>query len=239
MNEMETGVDPNSIGNAFSEKAIRQGFIKKVYSILSVQLIISFSAVLIGSMSEGYQKFAIDNYWIMFVTIIAALVLVIPMVCIKTLRRRTPHNYILLFTFTGLYSISLSFVGCVTDPEVVKLAVVITGIIVIGLTLFAIQTKIDFTVCNGIVVCLLLCLLISGITAGFYAGSNLRTINVVYGAIGALIASLFIVIDTQLIVGGHRSVQIDPEEYVYAALMIYLDIIRLFLYILQIVGNRS
>lgn len=33
--------------NAFSDKAIRQGFIRKVYSILSIQLIVSFGTVLL------------------------------------------------------------------------------------------------------------------------------------------------------------------------------------------------
>lgn len=33
--------------NAFSDKIIRQGFIRKVYTILSIQLIISFGAVLL------------------------------------------------------------------------------------------------------------------------------------------------------------------------------------------------
>lgn len=40
--------------------------------------------------------------------------------------------------------------------------------------------------------------------------------------------------DVQLIVGGRHS-EIDPEEYVFAALEIYLDIINLFLFILQLI----
>lgn len=33
--------------NAFSDKSIRQGFIRKVYSILSLQLLISFGSVIL------------------------------------------------------------------------------------------------------------------------------------------------------------------------------------------------
>ena len=43
---------------------------------------------------------------------------------------------------------------------------------------------------------------------------------------GATLISLFIVIDTQMIVGGGRSLEISPEEYCYAAFILYLDIIR-------------
>ena len=58
-----------------------------------------------------------------------------------------------------------------------------------------------------------------------------------YGSIGALIFSLYIVYDTQLMMGGKHKYALSPEEYIFAALNIYLDVINLFLYILMIVGG--
>ena len=57
-----------------------------------------------------------------------------------------------------------------------------------------------------------------------------------YGSIGALIFSLYIVYDTQLMMGGKHKYALSPEEYIFAALNIYLDVINLFMYILMIVG---
>ena len=57
-----------------------------------------------------------------------------------------------------------------------------------------------------------------------------------YGSAGALVFSLYIVYDTQLMMGGKHKYALSPEEYVFAALNLYLDIINLFLYILMIVG---
>ena len=46
--------------------------------------------------------------------------------------------------------------------------------------------------------------------------------------------------DTQLMIGGQHKYSISPEEYIFAALNLYLDIINLFLYILAIVqGARN
>ncbi len=39
-----------------------------------------------------------------------------------------------------------------------------------------------------------------------------------YGAVGALIFSLFIIYDTQLMLGGKHKYSLDPEEYVFASL---------------------
>ena len=50
--------------------------------------------------------------------------------------------------------------------------------------------------------------------------------EVIWAGMGATLISLFIVIDTQMIVGGGRDLEISPEEYCYAAFILYIDIIR-------------
>lgn len=43
--------------------------------------------------------------------------------------------------------------------------------------------------------------------------------------------------DVQLMVGGHHHhSDLDPDKHVFTALNIYLDIINLFLFILQLIG---
>jgi len=64
-----------------------------------------------------------------------------------------------------------------------------------------------------------------------------RTVRLVYAGIGAIIFSLYIIFDTQMMMGGKHKYSLDPEEYVFASLNLYLDIINLFLYLLQIIGS--
>ena len=54
------------------------------------------------------------------------------------------------------------------------------------------------------------------------------------------IFSMYLVYDTQIIVGGeHKSYQFDMDDYVLAALVIYLDIINLFILLMQLLqGGR-
>ena len=44
------------------------------------------------------------------------------------------------------------------------------------------------------------------------------------------------VVDVQMMLGGKHNYALDPEEYVVAALNIYLDIVNLFLMILSLIG---
>lgn len=48
----------------------------------------------------------------------------------------------------------------------------------------------------------------------------------------------YLVYDTQLIIGGqHKRMQFDMDDYVLAALSIYLDIINLFILILRLLND--
>ena len=58
-----------------------------------------------------------------------------------------------------------------------------------------------------------------------------------FGAAGALVFSLYLVYDTQLMLGGKHKYALSPEEYIFAALNLYIDVVQLFMYILMIVGG--
>ncbi|OBS66342.1 hypothetical protein A6R68_05112 [Neotoma lepida] len=66
---------------------------------------------------------------------------------------------------------------------------------------------------------------------------SLTWLHLVYSAIGTLIFSMYLVMDVQMMVGGHYHYEISPEEYIFAALNIYVDIINLFVFILDLIAR--
>ena len=62
--------------------------------------------------------------------------------------------------------------------------------------------------------------------------------EIMYSSVGALIFSCYLVFDIQLLMHGKR-VQLSPDDYVFAALNLYLDIVQLFLHILRLYGEMS
>lgn len=122
------------------------------------------------------------------------------------------------------------------DTQSVILAAGLTAGITLGLTLFSFQTKIDFTSWGGALFALLLVLLIGGIFAAIFPS---KIGDVLIGGFGAILMSLYIIYDTQLMMGGEHKYSISPEEYIFASLNLYLDIINLFLYILRLIGGRN
>lgn len=63
--------------------------------------------------------------------------------------------------------------------------------------------------------------------------------QIIYSGFGALLFSFFLLIDTQMIVGGTRSLQISPEEYILAVITLYLDVLQIFIHVLNILGGAS
>ena len=58
-----------------------------------------------------------------------------------------------------------------------------------------------------------------------------------FGCAGAFVFSLYLIYDTQLMMIGKHKYSLSPEEYVFAALNLYLDVTQLFMYILMAVGG--
>ena len=87
---------------------------------------------------------------------------------------------------------------------------------------------------GGILVCILFGLMIFGIVMIFVPQN--KYLQMVYGGVGALLFSMYLVYDTQMMMGGDHKYSISPEEYVFASLALYLDIINIFLFVLRLVG---
>merc|ERR1712179_717745 len=170
-------------------------------------------------------------FWVLFGV---CAVMTIAMSCVKTLRRSFPINFILLGLFTAAESVLLGMIVVPYEDEVVLIAGGVTAGIVIGLTIFAFQTKIDFTMMGGALFCVLLVFIIFGFLMAFLP--HVQILYLVYSGIGVLIFSLYLVYDTQMMMGGNHKFSVSPEEYIFAAIAIYLDIINLFLHILKIVA---
>ena len=49
----------------------------------------------------------------------------------------------------------------------------------------------------------------------------------------------FLIVDIQMMMGGSHKYSVSPEEYIFAALNLYLDIVNIFLYILMIIGSSK
>lgn len=112
----------------------------------------------------------------------------------------------------------------------------LTSGIVIGLTAVAFYAPIDITGYGMYLFVAGWGFILAGLMLWLFATPFTVTL---YALIGALLFSAYIVYDTQALMIGDKQFTYGPDDYVFATLNLYLDIINIFLYILQIVGNAQ
>jgi FtsH-binding integral membrane protein len=123
--------------------------------------------------------------------------------------------------------------GCVAAmyaKEVVLMALGICAILFVALIVFAWQKKIEFTVVGGVLLVALLCLLIIGIVA---VCDRSEILFIACASLVAFILSCYIIYDTWCMMKSGHSYALDPEEYIFASLNLYLDVVILFPQMLQ------
>lgn len=147
-------------------------------------------------------------------------------------RKSYPTNLLFLGAFTALEAYSISVIVSFYDTKIVLEALILTAGIFLALTLFACQTKYDFTSWMPYLFGGLWALILFGFMAAFFPYNS--TTELLYGGIAALIFSGYILVDTQLIMRHYH-----VEEEIAAAISLYLDIINLFLAILRILNSQS
>mmetsp|Transcript_44454 Transcript_44454/g.87856 ORF Transcript_44454/g.87856 Transcript_44454/m.87856 type:complete len:252 (+) Transcript_44454:197-952(+) len=225
------------------EEQIRRGFIQKIYGILSIQLLITVGIAGPLVVFDAPMQFIEANPWLVYLTMAVYFTTFIILACCSGVARSFPANYICLFIFTGCMGLLVGVTSSYYTQASVLLAFIATAGITIGMTMLAFFTKIDFTKYGAYLAAALLGLMVMGlilmITSWFTAFKNLQFAYKIYAALGAILFSFYIVYDTQLIVGGkHHQHQFSVDDYVFAALNIYLDIINLFIYLLRLFGER-
>uniref|UniRef100_A0A669E8I9 Transmembrane BAX inhibitor motif containing 1a n=1 Tax=Oreochromis niloticus TaxID=8128 RepID=A0A669E8I9_ORENI len=213
--------------------------IASVYLILACQLLVTTAIVAIFTFVQPVKSFVRNNSAVYWASYAVYFITHIVLVCCKGPRRKFPWNMILL----GLFTLSLSYMtGTISsyyDTKAVFLALGITAVVCIAVTVFCFQTKVDFTKCQGLFCVLGIVVFVTGIiTAIVLSFKYIFWLHMLYAAIGAIVFTLFLAYHTQLLIG-NRKHSISPEEYVFAALSIYVDIIQIFLFLLQIIGAST
>jgi len=147
-------------------------------------------------------------------------------------RKSYPTNLLFLSGFTLLEAYTISVIVSFYKTSVVLEAVLLTGGIFVFLTLFACQTKYDFTSWMPYLFGSLWGLVLFSFMYMWFPYNS--TAELIYGGLAALIFSGYILVDTQLIMRHHH-----VEEEIAAAISLYLDIINLFLAILRILNSQQ
>jgi len=208
-------------------------FVKRTYQLLAGSLIAGAVGAYVGM---GFVQNMVNpvtggltfTYW---GSVILEFVLLFGLLIAKN---KTPLNLILLFAFTFMTGFTLAptlaFYIAANMGYVIGEAFALTAVAFFGLTIFAMNTKRDFTTIGKILFISLIVLIVAGLINIFW---HQPLLQLLIASVAAILFSFFILYDTQNIIRGNVSSEIE------AAVALYLDFLNLFISLLQILGFFS
>ena len=237
--DMKSSENENEIeGDEVYKAQLRVGFIRKVYGILSIQLIITFGAVLLFQLNS-FKIFVRSNHQLAGNTLVfcslAFLVLFLILICNRNLSRTVPYNYYFLFAITLCESIACGIISSLYSFQIVATALILTIITTLVITFYACTTKTNFSYCRMGLFIIFSQVFMVGLIAVLF---RIEAMYTLYTFLMTIIVGMYLVYDTQLIMGKF-GVAYSVDDYIFATLEIYMDIIRLFLLILRLVARYS
>lgn len=227
---MTANTDVGLVAGTTTKKMLHIDFIRKVYGILSAQLVLTATIAylctfgnrqaFINAYSWGQYPLLFANFGLLFAT--------------YAIRKRSPYNFIALFAWTASMAISIGVVAAVYveagETSLIFEAIGITAVMFISLTVFAFQSKVDFTFMRAGLF-LLLSIMFWFSILGWIVGI---TMPLAYSFLGVLLFSGYIIYDTSVIIHNF-----EPDEYINGAIQLYLDVLNVFLYVLKILSKKK
>lgn len=217
------------------QENIRNGFICKVYGIILYQIILCAILVIFALNSSAFQEILLTSYTLYYLSFFLSFFCILLPLCSPRIFQKVPINYIILTIFTLSISWDVAIAVCLYSTKSVIIAFFLTFVMVLSLTVYAWRTEKDFTIFGGTLFVGLILLLFTSL---IYLIFPIHLIYLFYIYASLIIFCIYLIYDTQLLIGKGRC-KFSEDEYILAAMNIYLDIIVLFLKILSIVGEKK
>lgn len=224
-----------AFGSGKISDQLRVNFVRKVFSITAVQLIITTIFTYFSVYNNSFFRFQAVHTGL---SGLAAFVLIATSLALgfsQTLSRKVPTNYVLLGLFTLSESYLVSFIAGQYDPELVLMALFLTATVVTSLAIYALSTKTEVTYFGG-----LIGLISIGLFAGFFLSWFIRLhfLHCLMFAGSCVISGLYLIYDIKLIMG-KDALKLTLDDYIKGAMHLYIDIIRIFLKILELLAAMN
>ncbi|EPS72667.1 hypothetical protein M569_02091, partial [Genlisea aurea] len=228
-NDVESGSQP-LYPMMLESPELRWSFIRKIYSIITIQLLLTIAVAAVVVNVHPISHFFVATragLGIYIVLIFTPFIVLFPLYYYY---QKHPVNYFLL----GLFTLSLSFcVGLTcafTSGKVILESAILTATVVISLTLYtfwAARRGQDFNFLGTFLFAALIVLIVFALIQIFFPLGKIGVM--IYGGLASLIFAGYILYDTDNLIKRY-----GYDEYIWAAVALYLDIINLFLALLTV-----
>lgn len=220
------GKQPSPYAYPVLSTADRSSLITKVMWFTSFSIVAAIAGVFIGTngLHSAYNYSGGSS-------LLWTIVMIGTMIGAYTLREKQGINFIMLYGFTFVTGVMIAplmqVLALAGYTNIIIQALAITGALTLGLGFYAMTTKRDFTGFAPFIFAATIGLILVSLLNIFFASTILHSI-IMYA--GVLIFSVWMIIDVQ----NARKYENTVGNAIAVTIGIYLNILNIFLYVLQI-----
>jgi len=207
----------------------RATLIRRTYSLVFASILVTIGGAAYAMTNVRMMDAVLAHPWIMLACVF------VPLILAQVSRNSFPQNigFVFLFTFAeGLYMAPFIAYAEAHSPGIASQAGLLTFTAFGTLTMYSFLSRRDFSAWGSFLTVGVVVLLVTLILNSFFGTAGGYTW---IAGIGVLLFSALLVFDTWRL----RNV-FGPDDYVMAAVSIYLDLLNMFLFILSLLsGNRK
>ncbi|ESQ43742.1 hypothetical protein EUTSA_v10006212mg [Eutrema salsugineum] len=209
---------------------LRWSFIRKVYSIISIQLLVTIAVAATVVKFPPISVFFTTTgagFALYILVIFTPLIVMCPL---YYYHQKHPVNYILLGIFTVSLAFAVGLTCAFTSGKVILESVILTSVVVVSLTLYtfwAAKRGHDFNFLGPFLFGAVIVLMVFSFIQILFPLGKISVM--IYGCFASIIFCGYIVYDTDNLIKRH-----SYDEYIWAAVSLYLDVINLFLSLLTL-----
>lgn len=209
---------------------LRWAFIRKIYSIIAIQLLATIAVAAVVVSVRPISHFFLSTgagLALYIVLIITPFIVLCPLYYYY---QKHPVNYLLLGVFTISLAFAVGLTCAYTKGEVILESAILTAVVVISLTLYtfwAASRGHDFNFLGPFLFGALMILMVFAFIQILFPLGRISVM--IYGCLASVIFCGYIIYDTDNLIKRY-----SYDEYIWAAVALYLDIINLFLSLLTV-----
>ena len=218
------------------EKGDQMSFVRKVLGIVAFELFITFLITIGASVNQDFGAFC-ASLPVQLTSIFTYIFSIIELMCSRNLRHAVPMNYIVLTIFTLSMAFMIGGISYYLTPGSVRISIGVLMIVLASMFLVFMCIPNREKALMGLIVAMFaamilqLTIMISLLFAGFVEG-----MWILYCSLGVFLCAGLIYFDLFIIMLAGKYAM---DEYIYCSVLLYIDIIRMLLYLLMIFGKAK
>ena len=223
--EKYEGENKNIIKSDISHVHPRILYIRKLYLMLFIQLLIVSIITFCAWYFSDFKNFLNKYHWILTVSLVLSLILLFFSLFFRKFAAKMPLNWIIYILFTLLISFCFSYAVALGNSDVALMVFVTGAAVCFSLMIYALTTKTELTYQGASLYVLGSILLTFQL---FLIFTDVTFTHVIFVCVGEVLFAFYLVFDTMTYVSGSLY-KWEKEDSVSGAVVIYLDVFLLFL----------